>query len=214
MKIVIAGFGPFGGETVNPAFEAVQRLPDRLDGASLVRLELPVVFGRATEVLEEAIVQGQPDAVLCIGQAGGRSAISVEKTAINYRDARIADNAGFQPVDTCIYEDGDTAYFATVPVRGMVQAMRDAGIPAYVSYSAGTYVCNDIMYSLLYLIDRKYPGIQGGFIHVPFLQLQALSRPAGTPFMHINQIVLGLQAGLQAVISQVQDGKESLGSLY
>ena len=155
MKILLTGFDPFGGESVNPAYEAVKLLPDEIGGAQIIKLEVPTVFGKAGEALEEGIRLHEPDVVICVGQAGGRSGMSVEKVAINYQDARIADNEGRQPIDVPIREDGDTAYFATVPVKAMVAKMRENGIPAFVSYTAGTYVCNELMYALLYMINRK-----------------------------------------------------------
>ena len=162
MKILITGFDPFGGETVNPAYEAVKLLPDTIAGAEIIKLEVPTRFHRAGAVLEDAMQRHKPDAVICVGQAGGRAAITPEKVAINLMDGRIPDNAGYQPVDVPIREDGETAYFTSLPVKAMVQRMRDAGIPAAVSYTAGTYVCNYLLYPLLYLIDKKYPNVRGG----------------------------------------------------
>ena len=141
MKILLTGFDPFGGETVNPAFEAVKLLPDTIAGAEIVKQEVPTEFIRAGEVLEAAIQANQPDVVICIGQAGGRSAITPEKVAINLMDGRIADNAGYQPIDVTIQEDGETAYFTSLPVKAMVQNIKDAGIPSALSYTAGSYVC-------------------------------------------------------------------------
>ena len=160
MKILITGFDPFGGESVNPAYEAVKLLPDEIGGAQIVKREVPTVFGKSGTVLEEAILTEQPDAVICVGQAGGRSGICVEKTAINFQDARIPDNENQQPIDKPVKEDGETAYFASLPVKAMVAEMRKNGIPAFVSYTAGTYVCNELMYTLLYLIDKKYQNIR------------------------------------------------------
>ena len=193
MKILLTGFDPFGGETVNPAFEAVKLLPDTIAGAEIVKQEVPTEFIRAGEVLEAAIQANQPDVVICIGQAGGRSAITPEKVAINLMDGRIADNAGYQPIDVTIQEDGETAYFTSLPVKAMVQNIKDAGIPSALSYTAGSYVCNYLMYTLLYLIDRKYPNIRGGFIHVPYAMEQVVNKPLGTPSMDLHQIARGLE---------------------
>ena len=135
MKILLTGFDPFGGEAVNPAFEAVKLLPDTIAGAEIVKQEVPTEFIRAGEVLEAAIQANQPDVVICIGQAGGRSAITPEKVAINLMDGRIADNAGYQPIDVTIQEDGETAYFTSLPVKAMVQSIKDAGIPSALSYT-------------------------------------------------------------------------------
>ena len=199
MKILITGFDPFGGETVNPAYEAVKLLPDTIAGAEIIKLEVPTRFHRAGAVLEDAMQRHKPDAVICVGQAGGRAAITPEKVAINLMDGRIPDNAGYQPVDVPIREDGETSYFTSLPVKAMVQRMRDAGIPAAVSYTAGTYVCNYLLYTLLYLIDKKYPNVRGGFIHVPYAMEQVINKPLGTPSMDLRQIARGLETAVEAV---------------
>lgn len=199
MKILITGFDPFGGETVNPAYEAVKLLPDTIAGAEIIKLEVPTWFHRAGAVLEDAMQRHKPDTVICVGQAGGRAAITPEKVAINLMDGRIPDNAGYQPVDVPIREDGETAYFTSLPVKAMVQRMRDAGIPAAVSYTAGTYVCNYLLYTLLYLIDKKYPNVRGGFIHVPYAMEQVVNKPLGTPSMDLRQIARGLETAVEAV---------------
>ena len=199
MKILITGFDPFGGETVNPAHEAVKLLPDTIAGAEIIKLEVPTRFHRAGAVLEDAMQRHKPDAVICVGQAGGRAAITPEKVAINLMDGRIPDNAGYQPMDVPILEDGETAYFTSLPVKAMVQRMRDAGIPAAVSYTAGTYVCNYLLYTLLYLIDKKYPNVRGGFIHVPYAMEQVINKPLGTPSMDLRQIARGLETAVEAV---------------
>lgn len=199
MKILITGFDPFGGETVNPAYEAVKLLPDTIAGAEIIKLEVPTRFHRAGAVLEDAMQRHKPNVVICVGQAGGRAAITPEKVAINLMDGRIPDNAGYQPVDAPIREDGETAYFTSLPVKAMVQRMRDAGIPAAVSYTAGTYVCNYLLYTLLYLIDKKYPHVRGGFIHVPYAMEQVINKPLGTPSMDLRQIARGLETAVEAV---------------
>ncbi len=201
MKILITGFDPFGGETVNPAYEAVKLLPDTIAGAEIIKLEVPTQFHRAGVVLEDAMREHKPDVVICVGQAGGRAAITPEKVAINLMDGRIPDNAGYQPVDEPIRADGETAYFTSLPVKAMLQRMRDAGIPAAVSYTAGTYVCNYLLYTLLYLIDTKYPGVRGGFIHVPYAMEQVVNKPLGTPSMDLRQIARGLETAVEAVVA-------------
>ena len=201
MKILITGFDPFGGETVNPAYEAVKLLPDTIAGAEIIKLEVPTQFHRAGAVLEDAMQRHKPDAVICVGQAGGRAAITPEKVAINLMDGRIPDNAGYQPVDVPIQEDGEAAYFTSLSVKAMVQRMRDAGIPAAVSYTAGTYVCNYLLYTLLYLIDKKYPHVRGGFIHVPYAMEQVINKPLGTPSIDLRQIARGLETAVEAVVA-------------
>ena len=168
-------------------------------GAEIIKLEVPTRFHRAGAVLEDAMQRHKPDAVICVGQAGGRAAITPEKVAINLMDGRIPDNAGYQPVDMPIREDGETAYFTSLPVKAMVQRMRDAGIPAAVSYTAGTYVCNYLLYTLLYLIDKKCPNVRGGFIHVPYAMEQVINKPLGTPSMDLCQIARGLETAVEAV---------------
>ena len=214
MKIIITGFDPFGGESVNPAYEAVKLLPDAIGGAQVIKLEVPTVFGKAGEVLEAGIKEHQPDVVICIGQAGGRSGICVEKVAINFQDARIPDNERAQPFDKAIKEDGQTAYFATVPVKAMVSKMRENGIPAFVSYTAGTFVCNELMYALLYLIDKKYPNLRGGFIHVPFSMGQTVEKPIGTPAMSLESIAKGLEYAVLAVVENEEDISVSMGTTH
>ncbi len=199
MKILITGFMPFGGETTNPAYEAVQLLPDVIDDMQIIKKEIPVVFDKCIIELEKAIIEINPDVVLCVGQAGGRAGISVEKVAINLREARIADNDGNQPIDECIKSDGQTAYFAKLPVKNMIHAMQTAGVPSHISYTAGTYVCNDIMYGLLYLIDTKYKNLLGGFIHVPFSAKQASTKGANVPSMPIETIKKGLYEAIKSI---------------
>lgn len=145
MKILVTGFDPFGGETVNPAYEAVKLLPDTIAGAQIIKLQVPTRFALSGTVLEAAVNEHRPDAVICVGQAGGRSAITPERVAINLADASIPDNAGDQPVDEPIRKDGAPAYFTSLPVKAMVQKMRAAGIPAALSYTAGSFVCNSLM---------------------------------------------------------------------
>ena len=214
MKILITGFDPFGNSTINPAYEAVKRLPDVVKGAEIVKLEIPTVFYKCGEVLEEAVKRESPDVVICVGQAGGRSSITIEKTAINLIEARIPDNEGKQPFDTPVCEDGPTAYFASIPVKAMVKKIYDNKIPAKVSYTAGTFVCNDIMYRLLYMIDKKYPKMKGGFIHVPYLTEQVLDLPEGTPSMSAETIAKALEYSLEAVIENENDIKIAMGETH
>lgn len=202
MKILITGFEPFGGESVNPAYEAVKLLPDMAGDIQIVKMEIPTVFGEAGKVVETGILQHQPDAVICVGQAGRRADIGVERVAINLVEASIPDNAGNQPMDVKVQEDGDTAYFAIIPVKAMVKNIKDHGIPASISYTAGTYVCNSVMYDLLYLIDRKYPSIRGGFIHVPYATEQGVGKPVGTATMELSTISKALLYALEAVAGE------------
>lgn len=198
MNTLITAFEPFGGEPVNPAWEAVKRL-NAPEGMSLTKLLVPTVFGRAAETVLAALRREQPDYVLCVGQAAGRAAITPERVAINLRDASLPDNAGQQPVDQPIVPGGAAAFFATLPIKAMVRAMENAGVPAAISNSAGTFVCNDLMYTVLYHIETEFPGVRGGFVHVPCLPEQAERMKAGMPAMPLAQIVTGLEAALTAL---------------
>ncbi len=213
MKILVTGFDPFGGESVNPAYEAVKRLDDNIAGAEIVKVEIPTVFRKSINKLDEAIERESPDIVICVGQAGGRFDITVERVAINISDASIEDNEGNMPIDEPIFEDGEAAYFSQLPIKAMVQKIREGGIPASVSNTAGTYVCNHIMYGLHYLIDKKYPNIKGGFIHVPFLPEQVIDKRA-TPSMNLNDIVKALTLAIEAVLENKEDIKVPEGKTH
>ena len=214
MKILVTGFDPFGGESVNPAYEAVKLLPDVIGGAEIFKLEIPTVFSLSGPAVEEGIRKYQPDVVICVGQAGGRASISVEKVAINFVDARIPDNNGEQPLDEPLQADGPAAYFATLPVTAMVQHVREAGLPCYLSFTAGTYVCNSIMYNVLYMCEKRYPGIRAGFIHVPYACGQVIDKANTTPSMPLETIAKSLEYAIEAVAIDRADGGESAGELH
>lgn len=213
MKILITAFDPFGGEKVNPALEAVKLIHPELFSAEIVKLEIPTVFGKSIKKVAAAIQKEAPDVVLCIGQAGGRFDITPERVAINVDDARIADNEGNQPIDKPIFKDGEAAYFSTLPVKAMVEAIRAAGLPASLSNSAGTFVCNHIMYGVLYTLAKSYPKVRGGFIHVPFIPEQVIGRP-NTPCMALADITRGLEAAIQAIIDNKKDIKAVGGKTH
>ena len=198
MKLLLTAFDPFGGETVNPAQEAVKMVADRVGNVEVVKCYVPTVFGRSVKTVAEAIEKTMPDAVLCIGQAGGRADLTPERVAINIDDAGIPDNEGNQPVDTAIYPDGKNAYFTTLPVKAMVSAIREAGIPASLSNTAGTFVCNHLMYGVLYTLENEYPGVRGGFMHVPFIPSQ-VKGGRGIPSMSVSDIVRGIEAAINAI---------------
>ncbi|WP_256794548.1 pyroglutamyl-peptidase I [Terrabacter sp. Ter38] len=199
MKILVTGFEPFGGEPINPSWEAVRHLPDTISGAEVIKVQIPVVFGRSADVVRDAIVEHDPDVVLHVGQAGGRFEVTPERVAINVDDGRIPDNDGQQPIDTPIREDGPAAYFTSLPVKAMVTAMRQAGIPGRVSNTAGTYVCNHIMYQALYMIDREFSGKRAGFVHVPYSPQQVVNQPP-QPSMGIDDMTTALAAGIGAIV--------------
>ncbi|HJA35714.1 MAG TPA: pyroglutamyl-peptidase I [Firmicutes bacterium] len=204
MKVLVTGFEPFGGETVNPAQQIVERLPQQVAGAQVVRRIVPCVFGRSIEAVRQAVEQERPDVVICIGQSGGRDAICPERVAINISDARIPDNAGNQPIDEPIFADGQNAYFSTLPIKAIAAAVRQAGIPCQVSNTAGTYVCNHLMYGLLYHIQRSFPGVRGGFIHVPFLPQQVEQKP-GTPSLPLDDMVQAILIAIETCVNTRQD---------
>ena len=183
MKLLLTAFDPFGGDAINPALEAVKLVADKIGRFDIVKLEVPTVFRKSIDTVAKAIEEEKPDVVLCIGQAGGRFEITPERVAINVDDARIKDNEGNQPIDIKIFEDGENAYFTTLPIKAMVEAIREANLPAAVSNTAGTFVCNHLMYGVLYTLAKKYPHIKGGFTHVPFIPAQVARR---TPVWHLR----------------------------
>lgn len=189
--VLITGFEPFGGDTVNPSWEAVSALPDAIGDVAVHKLRLPVTFGGAAGAALERADALRPDAVVSVGLAGGRSGVTVEYAALNLRHARIADNAGQQPQDEPVLPGGPAAYFATVPVRAMVSAVEKAGVPCAVSYTAGTFVCNEVLYSLLHRFDGG-PTLSG-FIHLPYLPEQATG---GQPSLPLADMVRALEAAV------------------
>ncbi len=199
MKILLTAFEPFGGEKINPAQEAVRLVAGRIAGTEIIKCTVPTVFGKAINVVTEAIRFIRPQAVVCVGQAGGRTAITPERVAINMEDASIPDNAGYAPVDKPVIPGAPAAYFATLPIKAMVKAIKDLGLPAAVSNTAGTFVCNHLMYGVMHLIQNEFPGTLGGFIHVPYLTEQAEEKKEPIFGMTLEDIIKGLEAALTAV---------------
>lgn len=212
MKLLLTAFSPFGGEKINPSLEAVKLLKDKILETDIIKLEVPTVFGKSIKIVADAIEKERPDYVLCIGQAGGRYGITPERVAINIDDARIPDNEGNQPIDRPIFADGEPAYFSGLPVKAMVEEIRKEGLPASLSNSAGTYVCNHLMYGVLYTLSKKYKGVKGGFIHVPFIPEQTVDKP-DKPSMSLTDIVRGLEAAIRAVSRNEADVKRAEGSV-
>ena len=188
-KLLITGFDPFGGASINPAWEAVRRLPDEISDFVLCKLEIPTVYGLGAETVLKKAAEFGPDVILCVGQAGGRAAVTPERIGINVRDAKIADNAGNQPQGQRIDSNGPAAYFATVPVDEMAEAIRAAGLPGQVSNSAGAFVCNDTLYCLLHRFDGTTTRV--GFVHVPWLPEQ------GTPSLPLEKTIQALTAAIE-----------------
>ena len=191
-KLLITGFEPFGGETVNPSWEAVLRLPNQIGGYELTKQLIPVVFGEATRQVIERAEKLCPDVILCIGQAGGRDAVTPELVGINLRYASAPDNGGNQPKDEPILTGGDAAYFSTLPVRAMSDAIKNSGIPSRLSYSAGAYVCNDVIYSLLAHFNGS--DVKLGFIHIPYSKEQGKE-----PSMSLDKISLAIVTAIETI---------------
>lgn len=210
MKVLVTGFDPFGGEKLNPALEAIKSLPAETQGAEVRWLEVPTVFYKSAKILEEEIRLYQPDIVLCVGQAGGRKGLTPERVAINQDDARIPDNEGNQPIDRPIQLDGPPAYFSSLPIKAMVQAIKEEGLTASVSNTAGTFVCNHLMYQVLYLVEKEFPNIKAGFMHIPYMTEQVVDKPH-TPAMDLVDIVRGIEAAIRAIIEYGEKDLQLVG---
>lgn len=192
-KLLITGFEPFGGEKINPSWEAVKLLPDKIGDFELIKAEIPVVFGKAAEKVIALSEEKKADAVICVGQAGGRTSVTPEMVAINLRFASIPDNEGNQPKDEPCVPGGENAFFSTLPVRKMAEGVGESGIPCSVSYSAGTYVCNDLMYHVLDHFSGS--GVRACFIHVPFIPEQTDDKPS----LPLEKISEALGAAIEAI---------------
>ena len=186
MKLLLTGFDPFGGEPINPAWEAVKRVSDQVGDVEVVKLMVPTVFYKSIDTVAAAIE----------------------------KDARIPDNEGNQPLDGPVFEDGETAYFATLPIKAMAEEIRKAGVPASVSNTAGTYVCNHLMYGVLYTLANKYPDVRGGFMHVPFITSQVINRKPIAPSLSLEQIVTGIEAAVKAIGENQEDIKTVEGQTH
>ncbi|MBS4205516.1 pyroglutamyl-peptidase I [Lederbergia citrea] len=212
-KVLITGFDPFGTDKVNPALEAVKQLDGiKADNVEIVAQEVPTVFHKSIEVVVEAIEKHEPDVVICVGQAGGRTQVTPERIAINVDDARIPDNQRNQPIDEAIYEDGPAAYWTTLPVKRMVHEMKKAGIPAAVSNTAGTFVCNHLFYGVMHYLQKSAPQIRGGFIHIPFIPEQTVEN--GAPSLNLDDIVRGLQTAAIIAANETEDIREIGGTTH
>lgn len=213
MKVLVTGFDPFGGEPINPAWEAVKAMKDTIAGAEIIKTQIPTVVGKSIEKIHQKMKELQPDLVISVGQAGGRFGVTPERVAINVTDARIPDNEGNQPIDEPIFPDGPAAYFSNLPVKAMVQAIKDAGYPSVLSNSAGTYICNHVMYGILYYIEKEFPNVRGGFIHVPYAPSQVVNKPS-TPSMALADITASLEAAVAAAISSKEDIRAVGGEIH
>jgi pyroglutamyl-peptidase len=212
MQALVTGFEPFGDDTENPALAALPLLPARLGAMTVATRVLPTEFGRSLEVLYQGIGDVQPDIVLCLGLAGGRAALSLERVAVNIDDARIADNAGYQPIDTPVVSGAPAAYFATLPIKAAAAALRAAGLPAVVSNTAGTFVCNHVFFGLMHFAATRRPGLRGGFLHLPYLPSQA-ARHDGAPSMALADIVRGVEIVLEVAAARQTDIATAEGAI-
>ncbi len=192
-RLLITGFEPFGGEKINPSWEAVKLLPDEIGDFVLKKIEVPTAFGKAAKAVLKAAEELSPSAIICVGQAGGRDKITPEMVAINLRYAKIPDNEHRQPKDEHVIENAPAAYFSTLPVRAMAEAISKAGIPAEVSYSAGAFVCNDLLYSVLNRFDGT--AVKACFIHVPFLPEQTEDKPS----IPLEEIAKALKIAIESI---------------
>lgn len=209
--VLLTGFDPFGDDTMNPSWEAVRKLRgERIRGHTIVVARTPTRFDACADVLERAIRKHRPRLVLCVGQAAGRAAISLERVAINVKDARIADNAGAQPIDEPVIEGAPMAYASAMPIKAMVAALRAHGIPAEVSNSAGTYVCNALAFSLAHLIAIRWTTLRGGFVHIPFVPAQVTAKP-GMPSMPLDTVREALRVCVRTALARHDDVRISEG---
>lgn len=212
-KVLLTGFDPFGRDTINPALEVVKQLDGLVvDDIELIALEVPTVFQKSIKVVQEGIEKHTPDVVICVGQAGGRKQITPERVAINIDDARIPDNEGNQPIDEPIVEGGPAAYWTTLPIKKMVQQMRRVGVPATVSNTAGTFVCNHLFYGMMHYLHEQAPHVRGGFIHIPFIPEQILDKSA--PSMSLDLIVKGIKIAAITAVKVKEDICEVGGALH
>jgi pyroglutamyl-peptidase len=214
-RILLTGFEPFDKDPINPSWEVARALDGaEIAGGSVHAVQLPCVFGDAMAVLDEALTRLQPTLVISLGLASGRSDITPERVAINIDDARIPDNAGKQPVDEAVVDKAPAAYFSTLPIKAMVRNLREAGIPAAVSNTAGTFVCNHVFYALMHRLARRAaPGVRGGFIHIPALPQQAAKMP-GMASMALETQVKGMREAIRTAMTTKEDLRENAGQLH
>ncbi|MEV7663961.1 pyroglutamyl-peptidase I [Paenarthrobacter sp. NPDC089316] len=212
--ILLTGFEPFGQETINPSWLAVQLAKEALqaEGLRVEAIELPCVFGESLAVLDQAISRLAPEIVVCAGLAGGRDRLSLERVAINCDDARIPDNKGQRPIDEEVVPGGPAAYFSSLPIKAALRNLQIAGIKAEVSQSAGTYVCNHVFYGLMHTL-ASLPGIRGGFVHVPYLPEQ-VTPAGGAPSMPLELTVQGIAVVARTALRTPMDSKVSAGAIH
>lgn len=212
--VLLTGFEPFGGEDINPAWEVAKQLNEKEFGEyKIVSKQVPTVFHKSIQILQSYIDEFEPAIIICIGQAGGRADITVERIAINIDDARIADNEGNQPVDIPVIEEGPVAYWSTLPLKAIVKKLRAEGIPASVSQTAGTFVCNHLFYGLMHVLAKSENEARGGFVHIPFLPEQA-SNHSGQPSMSLSTITKGIALLIEVALEVEKDIVECGGATH
>jgi pyroglutamyl-peptidase len=211
-SVLLTGFDPFGGDTINPSWEAVSRLHgETIADRRVITAQLPTTFAGAPKALRAALRRHAPDLVLCVGQAGGRAALSLERVAINVNDARIPDNAGAQPVDTRVVKRGPAAYFTSLPIKAMHADLRAAGIPAEISQTAGTFVCNQAFYVLMHALAGS--RVRGGFLHIPYVPEQVEGSP-GMPSLDLDTVVAGLRVCIETALRTRKDRRIAAGATH
>lgn len=212
--VLVTGFDPFGGESINPAWEVAKSLHEKTIGEyKIISKQVPTVFRKSIQILKAYIEELSPDIIICIGQAGGRPDITIERVAINIDDARIADNEGNQPLDMPVVEEGPTAYWSTLPMKAIVKKLREEGIPSSVSQTAGTFVCNHLFYGLMHELRKHDQKIKGGFVHIPFLPEQATNYP-GQPSMSLSTISKGVELAIEVTTEVEVDIVEVGGATH
>lgn len=212
LRLLISGFEPFGDDSLNPSWEAVALLPDMISGIELTKIKLPVAFGRAKDLLLEKAESIKPDFIIAVGLAAGRPSLSFEFVGINWQDARIADNRGYKPLGKRIEDAAPDAYFTTLPVHAMASALKEKNIPATLSYSAGTFVCNDVLFSLLHAANTKAQPYKAGFIHVPAIP-EMKKGDENFPTMSLDAIVEGLSFAISTLAQDTSIPPASFGHI-
>lgn len=211
--VLLTGFAPFGGEDENPSWDAVRALDgDIIEGHRVIARRLPVEFGASLSALQQALDELEPVLVICVGQAGGRAQISLERVAINVDDARIADNAGAQPIDEPVCGDGPAAYFSGLPIKAMLAVLREAGFPVEISQTAGTFVCNHVFYGLMHAL-RNVPQVRGGFVHIPYAPAQAARHP-GAPSLPPTVVSQALRLAVAVALTTEHDVRLAAGTTH
>jgi len=216
VNILLTGFEPFDKDAINPSWEAVRALDGwRFEDATVHARRISCVFGTALRELDALIDELRPQLVIAVGQAGGRSEIMPERVAINIDDGRICDNDGCQPIDEPVVAGAPVGYFSSLPIKAIVRDLRAAGVPAAVSNSAGTFVCNHLFFGLMHRIaTRPLPGMRGGFIHIPYLPEQAAARLPGMPSMSLDAVIAALRIAVATSVNVREDARETGGQLH